>query len=727
MKRLTQAIAAFAFTIFTQGIFPRPILAQTAAYVELQEYKQLCFTNPVTCQQIAQAAEIAMKTVYDSAEMNNQLASCPSFYESCQGVKVQIIDYTLSNQQILSNLIRTIETTEAENQLKFQINISNFFNAFNDLGGYAMVFQQQTVQGNGRPKVSYLITFKGTIPSQINDLFTNAYVRPTSLSEQHPDILVHSGFRQYAKTVAIATETILKEMLNAQADPNLDVEILLAGHSLGGAAATIYGMLLQDQGILAENMQIITFAAPPFIREESMDLFAQTYGNLPIIAIENRGDLILDTPLFKNGYEAKGYQFPPIRQLIQGNLSRSLENLYKQREIMQPRDYSMTRDERSTNSQQLALESKIKAEQTNIHVNSYHQYYQYYLEILAGDREFNRRLNGTVSPAFSGAMAPTNPDVFKPMATNITPNYTLTDTLNNPGRGIGINPLAITPDGQILVSGHQDGSLTFWHLKNREKIAELAAHERTVTALAISGDGQTLVSSSKNGSFKVLHLSDRQEKYQINVDAYPINALAISPNSQYLVTGHGNGKLRIWNLANGEELRTITAHSQWINSLTFSPNGQIIASGTGNEPIKFWQTETGEAIANHRRHLGQVWGIFPGIEEELLVISSFERTIKIWHLYSGEEIRTFADKSGTIWTVATPNYYHQTLSQENQPFLLYTGSWDGQIKVWSFSTGGAIFSVSGDSRPVTSLLLSPDGQTLISSSWDGQIRIWQQN
>ncbi len=76
---------------------------------------------------------------------------------------------------------------------------------------------------------------------------------------------------------------------------------------------------------------------------------------------------------------------------------------------MQQMDYSMTRDERSTNSQQLALESKIKAEPTNIHVNSEHQYYQYYLDILAGDREFNRRFTGTVSPAFSGAMAPTNP------------------------------------------------------------------------------------------------------------------------------------------------------------------------------------------------------------------------------------------------------------------------------------------------------------------------------
>ncbi len=84
---------------------------------------------------------------------------------------------------------------------------------------------------------------------------------------------------------------------------------------------------------------------------------------------------------------------------------------------MQQMDYSMTRDERSTNSQQLPLESKIKAEPTNIHVNSAHQYYQYYLDILAGDREFNRRLTGTVFPAFSGAMAPTNPEFFNPMAT----------------------------------------------------------------------------------------------------------------------------------------------------------------------------------------------------------------------------------------------------------------------------------------------------------------------
>ena len=726
MKQLTTVLTAVCLTIFTHGLFNKPIFAQTGQYPDLQQYKQLCFTNPMTCQDIAKASEMASKIVYDSADMNNRLASCPWFYDSCDRVAVQIIDYTLSNQEILRTLGETIEPRDSDNQISVAVNIDNLLESFQRLGGYALVLKQETIQANGRTKLSYIITFKGTSPERINDLFSNAYVRARALSEKSPDIRIHAGFRQYAKTVAMATQPTIQEMLESQQDSNIDLEVLVTGHSLGGAAATVYGFLLHDEGILPENLNIITFAAPPFVREDSQETLRETYGQLNLIAIENRGDLILDTPLFQDGYKLNRYKFPPIRQLVEGNLSRTLENLYKQRDIiLQQPEPTIVREESLSNSQEVTIASKIKVEQTKIHMDSYNRYYEYYLEVLAGDREFNRRLTGTVQQQFSGAIAPTNPQVANPIATNLSPNYTLSHTLNDGTGGIGIHPLAIAADGQTLVSGSQDGSLTFWQLPSGEQLAKLSGHSEAITALAMSRDRQTLVSGSKNGTIKIWDIANTQERYNISGNSYPINALAISPNGEILATGHGDGTVKLWNLATGEEIRTISTHSQAVNSLVFTPNGQVLASGSGNEIIKLWQVETGEAMPNDRRHTGKVWAIAPLTEGKLFVISSFDKTIKIWDLYSGEEIRRLSDNSGTIWTVTLPPNFQETFTSSNQPLLLYSGSFNGTLKVWSFSTGGEVFTGSGDSRPITDLVLTPDGQTVVSSSWDGKIRIWQ--
>ena len=727
MNLIKPVILALFLTIFTQGLLVKPILAQNAQYPELQEYKKLCFNHPLTCQDIAKAAEMASKIVYESAEMNDRLASCPWFYDSCDAVSVQIIDNTITNEQILRLLGNALEPIDAENQLKVRINVDNLLESFNRLGGYALVLKQQTVQDNGRTKLSYIITFKGTSPDRINDLFSNAYVRATELSEKNPNIRVHSGFRQYAQTVAIATQAKIQEMLTAQQDPNIDLEVLVTGHSLGGAAATVYGLLLNDRGVLPENLKIITFAAPAFVRKDSEASLIETYGKLNLIAIENRGDIILDSVLFQEGYKLNSYVFPSIRNLVEGNLSRSLENLYKQREVLlqQPESTIFT-EESPNNSQQVTVESKIKLEQLKIHMDSYNQYYEYYLDVLKSDREFNRYLTDVREHEFPRSMTEeTNQNTSQPITTNFDPNYTLTNTLSSEAGGIGIHPLAMTSDGQTLISGSEDGSLTFWSVPNGKQIARLSAHSQPITALEIGVNSKVLVSGSKNGNITIWDMTNRQQIYNISGDSYPINALAISPNGEVLVTGHGNGTVKIWNLTTGEEIRTIYAHSQAVNSLVFSPNGQILASGSGNEIIKLWHLETGEMIPNHRRRTGKVWAIAQRNEGEFLVISSFDKNIKIWDLYSGEELRSLSDNSGTIWTVTIPRQHGDSLLNTNQPFFLYSGSWNGQIKVWSFSTGGEIYTQSGDSRPVTDLVLSPDGQTLVSSSWDGKIRIWQ--
>ena len=56
---------------------------------------------------------------------------------------------------------------------------------------------------------------------------------------------------------------------------------------------------------------------------------------------------------------------------------------------------------------------------------------------------------------------------------------------------------------------------------------------------------------------------------------------------------------------------------------------------------------------------------------------------------------------------------------------LIAGSWDGTIKLWDFSNGELLHTLTGQNNGVVSLALSPNGQTLASGSADGSIIIWR--
>jgi len=66
--------------------------------------------------------------------------------------------------------------------------------------------------------------------------------------------------------------------------------------------------------------------------------------------------------------------------------------------------------------------------------------------------------------------------------------------------------------------------------------------------------------------------------------------------------------------------------------------------------------------------------------------------------------------------------YSVAISPDGQ--ILASGSVDNTIKLWSLSNGKPLRTLSGHSSKVRSLVISPDGQQIVSGSWDGTIKLW---
>jgi WD40 repeat protein len=74
------------------------------------------------------------------------------------------------------------------------------------------------------------------------------------------------------------------------------------------------------------------------------------------------------------------------------------------------------------------------------------------------------------------------------------------------GHSESINCIAITPNGQMLVSGSEDNTLKLWDLDTGECLATLEGHEAGVKSVAFSPDGKMLVSGSADNTIKLWQL-----------------------------------------------------------------------------------------------------------------------------------------------------------------------------------------------------------------------------
>lgn len=236
-----------------------------------------------------------------------------------------------------------------------------------------------------------------------------------------------------------------------------------------------------------------------------------------------------------------------------------------------------------------------------------------------------------------------------------------------------------------------------------------SGHSKAVLALAISPDGQTLVSGSDDDTIKILNLKTGEEISTIKANSRTVLSVAISPDQQMVVSGSSDSRVRLWNLKTGECIKTLATHAYRVSSVAISQDGYTVASSSWDKTIKIWPKSTLTG------HLKPVTSIVIGLNSQILVSASVDRRIIVWNLNTGEKIYTLDGHSDVVNSVA--------ISPDSQKIV--SGSDDEKIKVWNLSNGQEAYTVNGHLDGVNALVFSPDGQILVSGGKDTTIKVWR--
>src|SRR6185503_17723718 len=134
---------------------------------------------------------------------------------------------------------------------------------------------------------------------------------------------------------------------------------------------------------------------------------------------------------------------------------------------------------------------------------------------------------------------------------------------------------AFTSDGNRIISGSRDGTLTEWSNDGKTHRDLASIHEPVHVIRSLPGSNTLVVV----GASRTLWLVTATGITHLGKESARITQVACSYDSKSLAVGTDSGFVRLYDLSSGES-STILDADTWIDTLSFSPDSTSLAIAT---------------------------------------------------------------------------------------------------------------------------------------------------
>jgi WD40 repeat protein/tRNA A-37 threonylcarbamoyl transferase component Bud32 len=151
----------------------------------------------------------------------------------------------------------------------------------------------------------------------------------------------------------------------------------------------------------------------------------------------------------------------------------------------------------------------------------------------------------------------------------------------------GINALAFSPDGQVLVSSGPDNLIKFWDLStNQNTRPPLKTHSWVFDARFVT-DGHRLMVSDWMHGIRILDVASLAELRGLHGEAVGQLKLAMY-RDKILATAGDDDRVFLWDLESGLPLATLVGHEEDLLDMEFSPDGASLVSASADGTVRLW-------------------------------------------------------------------------------------------------------------------------------------------
>ncbi|XP_060083672.1 WD repeat-containing protein on Y chromosome-like [Ylistrum balloti] len=300
----------------------------------------------------------------------------------------------------------------------------------------------------------------------------------------------------------------------------------------------------------------------------------------------------------------------------------------------------------------------------------------------------------------------------------------------------GILSFDYCPQNNIIVTGGMDYLVRVWNpYVNSKAIVILKGHSKPITHVIINSSKNQIISIDKGKSIRVYDMKDQTCVQQLSgrvvkLGPFPISTICFNPETQTMLLG--TNQIAMLEKHFEEENRIeVTSHNKPVFAALYNKTFRFIVSACHESVVSVWDVRTGEKVMQFiNAHKCTERGVDIPIEisaitfdgpERRLITGARDGSVKVWNFNNGACLQTFnipggLDVTGLVSTrhriyvtgwSRTVHVYIDGGGEEHRkewkakhnediicmsymgPNIIATGSYDGDIVIWSRDTGQA--------------------------------------
>jgi WD40 repeat protein len=277
-----------------------------------------------------------------------------------------------------------------------------------------------------------------------------------------------------------------------------------------------------------------------------------------------------------------------------------------------------------------------------------------------------------------------------------------------------INAIALSPNGQYLISGDDGGTIAMWNLTMPQQPIATCCNNSPIYTVAASSNQSQIASGDKNRRVQIR----RRESITNSVQEYThngfVSSVQFSPDGTILASGGADHRIRLWNTQTGKIISTLDGHQDLISAIQFMPNGKILVSASADRTIRFWDLGQKQLLKTIEAHEQSINALAISQDGKLIVSGSDDRHVEIRQLSTSTHHILPAHQSAVLAVAISPD--GKTIA---------SGSIDGTVSLWDTDSQQLINNFPAHQEAVKSIVFQTNGQFLITASLDRTIKIWK--